>query len=63
MCIVQTENISSEDIVRLKYANVSLKDVEAWKSFYKSMINKVDDHSKLAEKYRMDLMQKIIELW
>jgi RHS repeat-associated protein len=57
------QNVSEADIERLKDAGVSVKDVKAWRELYRNAINKVAGQSNRTAFYRMNLMNKIIELW
>jgi hypothetical protein len=61
--LLKLANISVSDVKRLKDAGVTLEQLKIWSASYAQAIGKVSSKSNAVAKWRMDLVNKLIELW
>ena len=61
--IVKLSAVSASDVARLKSAGVTLEQMQTWGKFYESAIFKSANASNLTAKYRLDYINKLIQLW
>jgi RHS repeat-associated protein len=61
--IAKLKSVSGSDITRLKNAGVTLEQVKTWGKFYEAAISQKANVSNLTAKFRLDYVNKLIQLW